>query len=286
MGKLVGRIAVVTGASRGVGKGVALALAEEGATVYVTGRTRRKGSHPLPGTIGETAIEVDRRGGKGIPVLVDHSQDEEVAALFDRVSAEQGRLDILVNNAFALPDTLTEPNPFWEKPISYWRMVDVGARSNYVAAWHAARLMVPRRSGLVVATSGYVGVTYTYGVAFGTCKAAVDRMARDMAIELKPYNITSISLWLGLTFTERAERALKLDPAMKMQTVTDPSVGTSMEYPGRIIAALAGDPQRMQRTGGTFIATELARDYGITDVDGKIPPSLRELRGTPIYGPV
>jgi NAD(P)-dependent dehydrogenase (short-subunit alcohol dehydrogenase family) len=286
MGKLVGKVAVVTGASRGVGKGVALALAEEGATVYVTGRTRRAGSHALAGTVGETAIEVDRRGGKGIPVLVDHAQDEEVAALFDRVSADQGRLDILVNNAFSLPDTLTEPKPFWEKPISYWEMVDVGARSNYVAAWHAARLMLPRRSGLIVATSGYTGVTYTYGVAFGTCKAAVDRMARDMAIELKPHNITSISLWLGLTFTERAERALKLNPAMKSQTVTDPNVGTSMEYPGRVIAALAEDPKRMRRTGGTFIAAELARDYGITDVDGKSPPSLRELRGAPIYGPI
>ena len=286
MGKLVGKVAIVTGASRGVGRGVALALAEEGATIYVTGRTRRAGRHALPGTVGATAMEVDRRGGRGIPVLVDHSRDEEVAALFDRVGAEHGRLDILVNNAFSLPDTLTEPRPFWEKPLSYWEMVDVGARSNYVAAWHAARLMVPRKTGLIVATSGYVGVTYTYGVAFGTCKAAVDRMARDMAIELKPHNIASISLWLGLTFTERAERAFKLNPGMKLQTVTDTNVGTSIEYPGRIIAALADDPQRMQRTGGTFIAAELARDYGIADVDGKFPPSLREMRGAPIYGPV
>jgi NAD(P)-dependent dehydrogenase (short-subunit alcohol dehydrogenase family) len=286
MRKLVGKVAVVTGASRGVGRGVALALAEEGATIYVTGRTRRAGRHPLPGTVGQTAMEVDRRGGRGIPVLVDHSQDEEVAALFDRVSAEQGRLDVLVNNAFSLPETLTESKPFWEKPLTYWEMVDVGARSNYVAAWHAARLMVPRRSGLIVATSGYVGVTYTYGVALGACKAAVDRMARDMAIELKPHNIASISLWLGLTFTERAERALKLNPRMKFQSATDPNAGTSIEYPGRIVAALANDPKRMQRTGGTFIATELAREYGITDVDGKTPPSLRGVRGAPIYGPV
>jgi NAD(P)-dependent dehydrogenase (short-subunit alcohol dehydrogenase family) len=208
MASLSGKVAVVTGASRGIGKGIALALASEGATVYVTGRTMAAGAHALPGTVAETAAEVNRRGGKGIAVQVDHAQDEQVAALFAQVRAEQGRLDLLVNNAFALPDTLIEPAPFWEKPLSYWDMVDVGVRSNYVAASHAARMMVPQGSGLIVATSGYTGVAYTYGVVFGLCKAAVDRMARDMAIELKPHNVCSLSLWMGLTFTERAERAL------------------------------------------------------------------------------
>ena len=186
MGSLSGKVAVVTGASRGVGKGIAVALADKGATVYVTGRTVAPGAHPLPGTVGDTAAEVDRRGGKGIAVPVDHGQDEQVAALFEKVKQEQGRLDILVNNAFALPEDLTVPKPFWEKPLSNWEMVDIGVRSNFVAAWHAAQIMVPQGSGLIVATSGYVGVTYTYGVIFGTCKSAVDRMARDMAVELKP----------------------------------------------------------------------------------------------------
>jgi NAD(P)-dependent dehydrogenase (short-subunit alcohol dehydrogenase family) len=286
MGTLAGKVAVVTGASRGIGKGIALALAGEGATVYVTGRTVTPGACPLPGTVGETADEASRRGGKGIAVQVDHADDEQVAALFDRVGREQGRLDILVNNAFALPDDLTVPKPFWEKPLSNWEMVDVGVRSNFVAAWHAARIMVPQRSGLIVATSGYVGVTYTYGVVFGTCKAAVDRMARDMAIELKPHNVASISMWLGLTFTERAERALAANPAMKSQTVTDPNVGSSVEFPGRVIAALAADPEILKRSGGTYIAAELARDYGVTDIDGTLPPSLRAQRGSPIWSPV
>jgi NAD(P)-dependent dehydrogenase (short-subunit alcohol dehydrogenase family) len=286
MGTLAGKVAVVTGASRGIGKGIALALAGEGATVYVTGRTVTPGACPLPGTVGETADEASRRGGKGIAVQVDHADDEQVAALFDRVGREQGRLDILVNNAFALPDDLTVPKPFWEKPLSNWEMVDVGVRSNFVAAWHAARIMVPQRSGLIVATSGYVGVTYTYGVVFGTCKAAVDRMARDMAIELKPHKVASISMWLGLTFTERAERALAANPAMKSQTVTDPNVGSSVEFPGRVIAALAADPEILKRSGGTYIAAELARDYGVTDIDGTLPPSLRAQRGSPIWSPV
>jgi NAD(P)-dependent dehydrogenase (short-subunit alcohol dehydrogenase family) len=165
-------------------------------------------------------------------------------------------------------------------------MMDVGVRSNFVAAWHAAKIMVPRKSGLIVATSGYVGVTYTYGVVFGTCKSAVDRIARDMAIELKSHRVASLSMWLGLTFTERAERNLNRNPAMKTQTVTNPNVGSSVEFPGRVIAALAKDAEIMKRTGGTYIAAELARDYGVTDVDGAVPPSLRAQRGSPIWSAV
>ncbi len=286
MTSLAGKVAAVTGASRGIGRGIALALGELGATVYVTGRTVQEGAHPLPGTIGETALDVDKRGGVGIAVPVDHGDDEQVAALFEQVGREQGRLDILVNNAFALPEDLTAPEPFWKKPLSYWQMIDVGARSSYVAAWHAARIMAPQGSGLIVATSGYTGVSYTYGVAFGTAKAAVDRMARDMAVELKPYNVASVSLWLGLTFTERAERVLAADPAMQAQTVTNPVVGSSVEFPGRVIAALATDPDLMAQTGGTFIAAELAAQYSVTDIDGSVPPSLRAERGAPIYTPV
>jgi NAD(P)-dependent dehydrogenase (short-subunit alcohol dehydrogenase family) len=286
MAALSGKVAVVTGASRGIGKGIALALADEGATVYVTGRTVTPGSYPLPGTVGETAAEVDRRGGKGIAAQVDHANDGQVAALFEQVRREQGRLDLLVNNAFSLPEDLTEPQPFWEKPVSNWEMVDVGVRSNFVAAWHAAKFFVPQRSGLIVAISGYVGVTYTYGVVFGTCKSAVDRMARDMAVELKPHNVASISMWCGLTFTERAHRNLNRNPAMKTQIVTNPLIGSSVEFPGRVIAALAKDQNIMRRSGGTFIGAELAREYCVTDIDGNVPPSLRVERGAPIWQPI
>lgn len=286
MGSLSGKVAVVTGASRGIGKGIALALAEQGATVYVTGRTVTPGSYPLPGTVGETAAEVDRRGGKGVAVQVDHGDHAQVAALFAQVRREQGRLDILVNNAFAIPEDLTEPGGFWEKPLSNLDMINVGLTSNFVAAWHAARIMVPQKSGLIVAISGYVGVTYTYGVVFGTCKSGVDRMARDMAIELKPHNVASMSLWQGLTFTERAERNIARDPAMTKQIVTNPTIGCSPEFPGRVIAALASDQDVMKRSGGTFITAEVAQDYGVTDIDGKVIPSLRAQRGSPIWSPV
>jgi NAD(P)-dependent dehydrogenase (short-subunit alcohol dehydrogenase family) len=286
MGSMTGRVAVVTGASRGIGKGIALALAAEGATVYVTGRTVAPGTSPLPGTVGETASACDARGGKGVAVQVDHGNDEQVAALFEQVRREQGRLDILVNNAFALPDDLTDPNPFWEKPLSNWQMFDVGVRSNFVAAWHAARIMVPQKSGLIVAISGYTGVSYTYGVLFGTSKSAVDRMARDMAIELKPHSIASISLWQGLTMTELAKRNLANIANLKDGAATQVRDSCSPEFPGRVIAALANDPDAMRHSGGTLITAELAREYDITDIDGKVIPSLRETRGAPIWAPV
>jgi NAD(P)-dependent dehydrogenase (short-subunit alcohol dehydrogenase family) len=286
MGALSGKVAVVTGASRGIGRGIAMVLAEQGATVYVTGRTVRPGSYYLPGTIGETAAECDRRGGKGIAVKVDHANDDQVAALFEQVKREQGRLDLLVNNAFTLSEDLIVPKPFWEKPLSNWEMVDVGVRSNYTAAWHAAHMMVPQKSGLIVAVSGYVGVTYTYSVVFGTAKSAVDRMARDMAIELKPHNVASISLWQNLTFGERALYNLERNPQMKSRTVTNPAIGCTVEFPGRVIAALTADAQIMQRTGGSFINAEVAQEYGITDIDGRIIPSLRAERGSPIWSPV
>ena len=295
MGALTGKVAVVTGASRGIGKGIALVLAEQGATVYVTGRTVTPGEHYLPGTVGETAAECSRRGagegGKGIAVACDHGDDAAVAALFDQVAREQSRLDLLVNNAFQLSDDLIVKQPFWEKPLSNLEMWQVGVKSSFVAAWHAAKIMVPQGQdgkvgGLIVAISGYVGVTYTFGVVFGTAKSAVDRMARDMAIELEPHNVASISLWQGLTFTEKAHDNLGANPDMKGQTVTDPRVGSSVEHPGRVIAAMAADDKIMRLSGGTFITAELAQLYGVTDVDGRWIPSLRAERGSPIWRPI
>ncbi len=286
MGALTGKVAVVTGASRGIGKGIALALGEEGATVYVTGRTVSAGDHPLPGTVGETAKEVSERGGCGIAVAVDHNNDDQVAALFDQVREEQGRLDILVNNAFALPDDLTDPKPFWEKPLSNWQMIDVGVRSNFVAAWYAAKIMAPQKSGLIVAISGYTGVAYTYGVLFGTSKSAVDRMSRDMAIELQPCQVASVSLWQGLTMTERAKVNLANIPGLKDGTATRQADGCSPEFPGRVIAAMAQDGNVMRHSGGTFITAEMAAEYGVTDIDGKVIPSLRAERGAPIWSPI
>jgi NAD(P)-dependent dehydrogenase (short-subunit alcohol dehydrogenase family) len=289
---LKGQVVVVTGASRGIGKGYALGLADEGATIYVTGRTVEPnsfvlpdtGGEILPGSITETAAEIERRGGKGIAVQVDHGEGEQVAALFERVKREQGRLDILINNATSNPPDIGKTAGFWEKPLSYWQLFEVGVRSNYVAAWHAAHIMIPQGSGLMVCTSSYAGASFGHGALFDAGKSAIDRMARGMALELKPHNVASISLWMGLTLTERTLRTMKKFPEriahIKLELAASP------EFCGRVVAALAKDRNGMRWTGATCIAAELAKEYGITDVDGKLPPSQRETRCAPLWAPL
>ncbi|AXB79216.1 SDR family NAD(P)-dependent oxidoreductase [Novosphingobium sp. P6W] len=288
-GPLTGKVALVTGASRGIGKGIALVLAEQGATVYITGRTVREGDYYLPGTVGGTAAECDERGkasgGRGVAVACDHNDDAAVEALFARIASESGRLDILVNNAFTISEDLLEPKGFWEKPLSNLEMWDVGVKSNYVAAWHAAKIMVPQGAGLIVAISGFAAVTYTYSVIFGTSKSAADRMARDMAIELEPHGVASLTLWQGLTLTEKAQDNLARMGDRMTKTITSMQ-GSSVEHPGRVIAALAADPAVMKRSGGEFVTAELAQEYGITDVDGSVIASARAKRGSPIWLPI
>jgi dehydrogenase/reductase SDR family member 1 len=264
---LEGHIAIVTGASRGVGKGIALGLGEAGATVYITGRSVVRGA--LPGTIGETAAEVTALGGKGIAVACDHGIDVEVAALFDRVRAEQsGRLDILVNNAFAVPEGKLVA-PFWELPIEQWDVMHrVGLRSHYVAAWHAARAMIGQKRGLVVNVSSFGAKIQAVNVAYGVGKAGVDRMTRDMGRELKAHGVTVISLWPGIVKTER----LLLDPD---RIGFDPTNGESPLLSGRAVAAIAADAAMLTKTGQPQIVAELAVEYGFTEADGTVPKSLR-----------
>lgn len=284
-GPLSGKVAVVTGASRGIGKGIAVTLAEQGATVYVTARTVEAGSNPLPGTVGDTVAECSRRGevsgGGAIGHALDLKDDDAIAALFERVKAEQGRLDILANNAMAIPPEMTQRIGFWEKPLSEWEIWDTGLRAAFIASHHAAKMMVPQGSGLIVALSGYVGVTYTYDVLFGTTKTATDRMMRDMGHELRGTGVAAMSLWQGFTYTERAAENLKTVPGMAAQL--NSAVGSSPEFPGRVIAALAADPKVMAKSGGCWINAELAAEYGVTDVDGRVIPSLREQRGSPVF---
>ena len=176
------KIALVTGASRGAGAGVARGLGELGYTVYVTGRSvsgsEAKGwdGTPLPGTIGETAAEITKRGGKGIAVACDHADDAQVARVFEQIMAEQGRLDLLVNNAAYMHPQLIEKKPFWEKELAAQYILDVGLRSAYVASWHAARIMVKQGSGLIAFTSSFGASCYMHGPAYGAQKAGLDKL--------------------------------------------------------------------------------------------------------------
>ena len=280
---LHGRVAVVTGASRGAGKGIARALGACGATVYVTGRTERAGQADLPGTVHQTAAEIDEVGGTGIAVVCDHARDDDVERLFARVHAEHGGLDVLVNNAFAIPDRLTAKRPFWDKPLAHQQMLDVGLRSSYVASWYAAPLLVERRGGLLVNTSSFGGTCYMHGPVYGAAKAGVDKMAHDMAVDLRPFDVASVSLWMGLLRTERTAPLFAAADAAAADGKYGAFVPSaeSAEFPGRVIAALAVHPDRMSWSGQVVVSAELGEALGVPDVDGSQPRSHREMLGDP-----
>ena len=278
MGLQSDRVAVVTGASRGAGRGIALALGATGATVYVTGRTRREGDAPLPGTVEATAAAVTAAGGRGIAVFCDHADDQDTRRLFERVGDEQGRLDILVNNATLIHDALTDVGPFWEKPLELVDILDVGLRSHYTASWFAAPLLLANGEGLIVNTSSFGGRIYMHGPAYGAGKAAVDKMAHDMAVDFRPHRVAVLSLWLGLLATERTLRVFAAEPE-KYAGLRDAT--ESPEFTGRVIDALARDPALMDKSGQVWIGAELARQYGVRDTDGRQPQSPRLLFGEP-----
>ena len=276
------RVVVVTGASRGAGKGIALALGERGDTVYVTGRSRNEGDADLPGTVQSTADAITEAGGKGIAVYCDHSDDSHVERLFEQVRDEQGRLDILVNNATSLNDALTDTGPFWDKPLALTDIWDVGMRSHYTASYFAAPLLLANGEGLVVNTSSFGGRIYMHGPAYGAGKAAVDKMAHDMAVDFKPHDVTVVSIWMGLLLTERTARVMEAEPEKYAELA---ATSETPQFTGRVIDALAHDPHRMSRSGKVWIGAELGAEYGVVDTNGRQPPSHRAFFGeTTTYG--
>lgn len=254
-------VAVVTGASRGIGKGIALELGRAGAVVYVTGRTVAPGGAPWPGSVSETAAQVSALGGVGVPVACDHRQDEQVAAFVARVRDERGRLDLLVNNASAFGQTADgyplDDTPFWENPIALWdEMHSVGLRSAYVASFFAAPLMIARRRGLIVNISSPGAVNYAFNAAYGAAKAGLDKLSADMAHDLQPYGVSVVSLWPPFTSTEKyAAQGEMVD----LTRARPPS------FTGRVVVALAADPHLAEKSGRALRATELASAYGVAE---------------------
>ncbi len=267
------RVALVTGASRSVGKGVALALGSAGWTVYVTAR----GEVGTGGPLDEAARLVTERGGHGIAVRCDHRDDDQIAALFARIAAEQdGRLDLLVNNVWAAPKGFAGfTDKFWQRPLSDWdSLIGVGLRAHYVASVQAALLMVPRGSGLIVNISSFGTRGFLHSVLYGISKAGLDKMASDMAADFTGTGVTMLSLWPGLVKNE-AMMALGLTEFQGFSLAN----AETPEFIGRVVAALADDPDVGARSGHTLITAEVALDYGVTDIEGNQPDSHRELFG-------
>ena len=269
-----GPVALVTGGSRGAGAGIAHALGSHGCTVYVTGRTENSGEAALAGTIHETAQRVTEAGGTGIAVRVDHGDDEQVKALFERIGREQGRLDILVNNAAIIRDEMMGRTKFWEEPLNVVDTLNVGLRSSYVATVYAAPLMLPQRKGLVVFTSSSGAVHYAFGPAYGVPKAGTDKMAADMALDFREFGIAAVSIWMGSLLTDRVRAIIASNPE-KFGRILD--TAETPELTGHVIWALYNDPELMELTGQTLIGAELAVKYGIKDEGDRQPPSYREL---------
>lgn len=217
-------------------------------------------------------------GDGAIAVPVDHRDDAATAALFARVADENGGLDLLVNNAAAVHDALTDPKPFWQKHLELSDILDVGLRSAYVASYYAAPLMLKRQRGLIAFTSSPGSVCYMHGPAYGAQKAGIDKMAADMAVDFRGTSVHTASVWMGILLTEKMRAAFDGKPealaAMAEHAETP-------EFIGRVIDALYRDPGLDELSGHTFIAAELAQRYGITDEDGRRPPSHREMLGSP-----
>jgi NAD(P)-dependent dehydrogenase (short-subunit alcohol dehydrogenase family) len=335
-------VAIVTGASRGVGKGIAIALGAAGATVVVTGRTVSNDGHRLGGTIGETARLVDKAGGQGMACRVDHSKDAEVRRLVDDVVRKFGRVDILVNNAFSLPepeDPARQLDKFWRLPLEFWdQMHTVGLRSHFVTSHAVAPLMVARRRGLIVNISSVGARMRIFNVPYCVGKSGVDRLAQTMAEDLHEFNVAAVSLWPGVVRTERildmiasasdarddfsssatarAISQLLADRKIVARLIQSPelvarvtarligrpklilsllqsaelpaeaighllsdekiveSLTESPELTGHAIVNLAADPLIMKKSGRALVVAELAREYGFSEDNGRLPPLL------------
>lgn len=272
---LEGQIALVTGATRGIGKGIAIELASEGATVYFTGRTTSEDA-TRPGTLDATAAEIESVGGRGIPIRCDHHIDSETAAVFDRIRSDEGRLDVLVNNATTDLGAMVGQRS-WELPLSMWdEVIGVGLRSHFVASMHAVPLMIPQERGLIVNVSSHGSREYLMGVTYGVGKAGLEKLTSDLAHETRPHDIAVLSIWPGLVKSEnRLVNAVKEDDGRLTLFGLDLRFAETPHFPGRAVVALASDEKVMSKTGANHWVADLAREYGFTDIDGSIPDAKK-----------
>jgi len=269
MGSLAGKTALVTGASRGIGKGIAIALGEQGVEVFVSGRSTGDGDQ----TVDTTARQVTEAGGQGHALVCDHGDDEQIAALFEQISQAVDHLDYLINNVYTIPNPPAWGGGFWEHPLQVWDdQVGIGLRSHYVASWHAARLLFAAPAGAaIVNVSSPGGQQYLYSSSYGAGKAGLDRLSVDMAVELEPKGVACVSLYPGSVATEFVRSVAE-------ERGRDVSDSQTPLFVGRATAALLGADDLMARSGSIQWVEDLAEEFDILDENGRRPPGYR-LRG-------
>ncbi len=268
---LKGKVAVVTGASRGIGKGIALALGERGCKVFVTGRT--SGDGPL--SIETCARQINEAGGEGIAIRCDHGIDEDIEALFNTVAQHTDHIDFLVNNVYKIPSPPAWGGGFWDHPISIWDdQVGIGLRAHYVASWHAAKLLFAAGPGAAIMNvSSPGGQSYHFSSSYGTGKAGLDRLTADMAIELEPKGVAAVVLYPGAVATEFTIEAAKTQNM-------DLSNAQSTTFVGRNAVALLCCENLMERSGKIAWVEDLADEFDINEDDGTRPPRYAQRPAT------
>ena len=268
---LQGKTALVTGASRGIGKGIALALGAAGCRVFVTGRSTGDG----PRTIDTTAKEVSAAGGEGIAIACDHGDDAQIAALFETIRSHTDHLDILVNNVYKIPSPPAWGGGFWDHPIGIWDdQVGIGLRAHYVASWHAAPLLFAAGAGAAILNvSSPGGQSYHFSCSYGAGKAGLDRLTADMAIELEPKGVAAVVLYPGSVATEF------IQDAAKSQDI-DLSKSQSTDFVGRCATALLAAPDLMARSGSIQWVEDLADEFDVFEADGSRPPRYAQRPGS------
>jgi NAD(P)-dependent dehydrogenase (short-subunit alcohol dehydrogenase family) len=277
-GSLDGKVALVTGASKNIGKGMALQVGAAGAITYVTARTL----DDAPGAIGSlrrTVAEIEADGGTAIPMACDHTNDAEVEAVFDRIRADQGRLDLVVN--VASPDFSEMVGvPFWEIPFKHIdACLDIGPRSDYVTTALAARMMVPQGSGVVINISSHGAKQHLLSVPYGIGKGGIDKLTQDTATELRAHGVAVVSLWPGLVLTEGLlANAVVAEDGTRTLHGLDIGFGETPKFNGLAVVALASDPNIMEKSGGSYWSSRLAREYGFAEDDGHLPPEIEGIQ--------
>ena len=278
------RVILVTGASRGVGKGIAEGLAKPDDIIICAARSSSKNAtvqqfgFEIQSSLDNTVQKIEQEGAKGIAYSIDLNNYTEILELANYVKEEFGQLDLLVHAACQIHDDLVEPKPYWEKSIDLWSVMDVRLKSNYLLSHALTPLMIASKGKLILQISSHGAMCYMHGPIYGAQKAGIDKMAFDMAYDLKEFDICSLSLWSGIVKDEKTQKVSEMHGEQYAEFLKG---AASQEYAGMVINELYEDPVLMSISGKTLIAAEVGDQYGIHDKDSCTPKSDRDALGGP-----